>query len=252
MTRTVAWGSASRSAMTIAAEVQLFAHKEIWLPVGAEREEIGRSPARDATAEPITHRPHVPLDIDCRQRKALRGEADIRSCHEGGEPKGLDLRDHPGPTRKGDRVAHSLRRAGDRDERLQVTATPANVKRMRIVPHYASLLADAAASWAPAPGLCAFEREPSLSLALEEIDVGVPERRPTWIPEARIDGVKNEAEQLAVTDHDRKAIPSLEDGLDGCPTPRERLSPRLASGNPDVGVLERAPDGVAPRVDRCR
>ena len=104
------------------AEVQFLTHQEVGPPSGAEREAAGCPLARDAAAKAVTDGAHVPLHMERVQRKPLWRQTKIRTCGEGGEPKGLDLRDDPRPSRKGDGVASGFRRAGDPDEWFQVAS----------------------------------------------------------------------------------------------------------------------------------
>jgi hypothetical protein len=104
------------------AEVKLLARDDVGPPPRVEREEVGRSLARDATGEAVADVAHVPLEVWLGRRQPFRREAFVRAGDERGESGRFDPRRHQGSAGEGDGVTGRRSRTGDGDERLQVPA----------------------------------------------------------------------------------------------------------------------------------
>ncbi len=104
------------------AEVDLVSHDDVGRPGATDRDERVGSLARDAAGERRPDRARLTLGVDGEQRQALLRRQQAGSAGgECREPGRLDRRDHPLLTRERDDVTGPLGRAGNRDERQEVT-----------------------------------------------------------------------------------------------------------------------------------
>lgn len=62
--------------------------------------------------------------------------------------------------------------------------------------------------------------------------------------------MKNKAHELAVGHQRRQPVAGCQGGFERCPTPYERLAPRLAPRNSMVRIAERFSNDLSPVVDR--
>src|SRR5262249_13375622 len=92
------------------------------MPFTAQGKNVLGAFTSDASAKAARERLPLVFEIDGNEGAAFGDESAVGTGREGGKAKCLNFRDHPWATCEGNGVSGAFGGAGDRDERVEVSA----------------------------------------------------------------------------------------------------------------------------------